>query len=232
MSKLRKAALAVAAAAVVVTPAATIAATTASAEAATSRATVKYIVDGDTIRLADGRYVRLIGYDAAETGSGCKATAQTKAVERLVRPGSTARLIHPASEPNTDRYGRLLRYVRVGATDVGTRLIRSWGAHAKYDSRDGYPHHPLEEKYRRLDANFGFVCGPGTAFPVGGTGDTRNSYPPVSTYECPAHAPIKGNASSMIYHLPSSATYDVTTPEECFETEAAAQAHGYRAARD
>ena len=45
---------------------------------------------------------------------------------------------------------------------------------------------------------------------------------------CPMWAPIKGNAASMIYHVPWGAFYDRTNPEECFRTEAAAVAAGYR----
>lgn len=49
--------------------------------------------------------------------------------------------------------------------------------------------------------------------------------------DCPSAYPIKGNANSMIYHLPGGTHYDITRPEECFATESAAQAAGYRAAR-
>jgi len=51
---------------------------------------------------------------------------------------------------------------------------------------------------------------------------------PAGSYTCPAWAPIKGNASSMIYHVPGGQFYEVTNPEECFRTEAAAVAAGYR----
>jgi micrococcal nuclease len=54
--------------------------------------------------------------------------------------------------------------------------------------------------------------------------------PPISEDDCPQSAPIKGNQSSGIYHMPGDAYYDVTDPEECFASEAAAQAAGYRAA--
>ncbi|GAB3682887.1 HNH endonuclease family protein [Angustibacter aerolatus] len=56
----------------------------------------------------------------------------------------------------------------------------------------------------------------------------KTSAPPSSAYNCPAGYPIKGNASSMIYHVPGGQFYDVTNPEECFSTEAAARAAGYR----
>jgi hypothetical protein len=63
---------------------------------------------------------------------------------------------------------------------------------------------------------------------------THNSYPPIpGTWNCPSYAPIKGNQGSpeWIYHLPSNAYYANTNPEECFATEAAAVAAGYRPAR-
>lgn len=56
--------------------------------------------------------------------------------------------------------------------------------------------------------------------------------PPTSTspsgWDCPSWVPIKGNANSMIYHVPGGAYYSRTKPEECFSTEAAAKAAGYR----
>jgi len=77
----------------------------------------------------------------------------------------------------------------------------------------------------------------GSAAPSGGTtsSGSGSKHPtttaPASTTDCPDWAPIKGNESSHIYHLPTGASYDVTHPEVCFATEAAAQADGYRAAR-
>jgi len=52
---------------------------------------------------------------------------------------------------------------------------------------------------------------------------------PVSSWNCPKWAPIKGNASSMIYHVPGSTYYSRTKPEECFSTRTAAVRAGYRA---
>ncbi|MGI9824724.1 sunset domain-containing protein [Agromyces sp. Marseille-Q5079] len=56
-----------------------------------------------------------------------------------------------------------------------------------------------------------------------------DSAPPISgTWNCPSWAPIKGNADSMIYHVPSGAYYTRTNPEECFSSESAAVNAGYR----
>ncbi|WP_336660866.1 sunset domain-containing protein [Leucobacter sp. USHLN153] len=53
--------------------------------------------------------------------------------------------------------------------------------------------------------------------------------PSGGSWNCPAWAPIKGNASSMIYHVPGGAFYSRTNPEECFSTPRAAEKAGYRA---
>ncbi|MFD5599469.1 hypothetical protein ACFWHR_05375 [Leucobacter sp. NPDC058333] len=63
-------------------------------------------------------------------------------------------------------------------------------------------------------------------------GSARVKYPsrtPGQGWNCPAWAPIKGNASSHIYHVPGGAYYNRTKPEECFSTTWAAEAAGYRA---
>jgi hypothetical protein len=49
---------------------------------------------------------------------------------------------------------------------------------------------------------------------------------------CPADRPIKGNISQpsgeLIYHVPGGRSYAKTKPEQCFATEANAQAAGFR----
>ncbi|MEU2201475.1 hypothetical protein [Isoptericola sp. NPDC019482] len=54
---------------------------------------------------------------------------------------------------------------------------------------------------------------------------------PVSKYNCPSWAPVKGNQSG-IYHVPGGRYYKVTTPEECFTTASAARKAGYRASKN
>lgn len=49
------------------------------------------------------------------------------------------------------------------------------------------------------------------------------------TADCPADHPIKGNASSRIYHEPGRSSYARTIPEFCFATPEDAEAAGYRA---
>jgi ribosomal protein S6 len=45
--------------------------------------------------------------------------------------------------------------------------------------------------------------------------------------ECPADYPIKGNASSKLYHSPGSPSYKRTVPEFCFASTEAAEAAGF-----
>ncbi|MFL5759843.1 MAG: hypothetical protein ACJ789_08890 [Thermomicrobiales bacterium] len=52
--------------------------------------------------------------------------------------------------------------------------------------------------------------------------------PAAGSDECPPDYPIKGNATSLIYHLPGSASYNLTIPNICFATEEAAEAAGFR----
>lgn len=47
--------------------------------------------------------------------------------------------------------------------------------------------------------------------------------------QCPISHPVKGNASSNIYHVPGSRFYDMTTPERCYLDATAAEADGMRA---
>ncbi|GAA5033247.1 fibronectin type III domain-containing protein [Microbacterium fluvii] len=58
-----------------------------------------------------------------------------------------------------------------------------------------------------------------------------SSTAPASEWNCPSWAPIKGNADSGIYHMPGQRYYNATKPEECFRTQSAAVAAGYRKAK-
>lgn len=84
-------------------------------------ATVQHVIDGDSVRLTDGREVRYIGVDAAELGSGGPWAEAAKAANIRLVQGKRVRLEREISE--TDRYGRLLRHVYVGDRWVNGALI-------------------------------------------------------------------------------------------------------------
>ena len=118
-------------------------------------ATVDYVVDGDTIRLQSGAYVRLIGIDTPEVGE-CGYRAAKRQLNQWV--GGKARLVNPAGVDNVDHYGRLIRYVHDSGRDTGLGLLRRGLAKARYDSRDGYDRHPRQATYRRADRRNPDLC--------------------------------------------------------------------------
>ena len=95
-------------------------------------ATVERVVDGDTIVLADGRRVRLVQIDAPEVAEReCYSRGSTAALRRLLPDGVRVELQADPALDDVDRYGRLLRYVRRGGTNVNLTLVRN-GAAAPY----------------------------------------------------------------------------------------------------
>ncbi len=89
-------------------------------------ATVKRVVDGDTIELTDGSKLRYIGINAPEFIK-CFGNESTLENKKLVE-GKDIRLEKDISQ--TDKYGRLLRYVYVGDIFINDYLVREGFAHA------------------------------------------------------------------------------------------------------
>ena len=97
--------------------------TLACTPAAPEQALVVRAIDGDTIELATGQRVRYIGIDTPETYPAVECygrEAWTK--NRELVEGRWVRLEKDVSE--TDRYGRLLRYVWVDGVMVNAELVR------------------------------------------------------------------------------------------------------------
>jgi endonuclease YncB( thermonuclease family) len=136
-------------------------------------ATVTHIVDGDTLDLSNGERVRFIGIDTPEMGecgyNEAKANLSTMALGKVAT-------LSPGARDNTDRYGRVLRYVDVGGLDTGLAQIKAGLAIARYDSRDGYGGHPREAQYVAADAATPQVCsgGGGTTPPPPPAGPPAN----------------------------------------------------------
>ncbi len=96
-------------------------------DAVTLDETVKVIrvIDGDTIEIEGGKKVRYIGIDTPESKHPskpvqCFSAEATKKNKELVE-GKEVRLETDVSE--TDRYGRLLRYVYVGDDFINNLLV-------------------------------------------------------------------------------------------------------------
>lgn len=113
-------------------------------------------VDGDTVELASGETVRILGIDTPERGQ-CGYTEATESLQSLAERGEM-RLERAPGGPNTDPYDRLLRHVFVGGTDVALAQIEAGWANARYDSRDGYSGHRYEAQYRAADETVAHRC--------------------------------------------------------------------------
>lgn len=93
-------------------------------------ATVARVGDGDTLDVREGGVrVRLLQIDAPELGEGeCYARQSKLELERLARPGSRVELEADSRLDGEDRFGRLLRYVHTGGTNVNVELVRRGAA--------------------------------------------------------------------------------------------------------
>ena len=98
----------------------------ASGPAAAERALVTAAIDGDTVLLADGRTVRLLGIDAPETVNPNLEHAQAlgaAASERMHQLVDGQAVALEADVTDADHYGRILRHVWLGGQLVGQTLV-------------------------------------------------------------------------------------------------------------
>lgn len=102
----------------------------------TTTATVVKVVDGDTLSVnLDGKKqtIRIIGIDTPETvdprkSVQCFGVAASNRAKELLS-GQTVQLESDPSQENTDKYGRLLRFVWLKGQDYGLKTIADGYAH-------------------------------------------------------------------------------------------------------
>lgn len=112
--------------------------------------TVTKVIDGDTIDTTAGR-IRLIGIDTPERGD-CNYGAASDELANMISAQNDQVVLVRGGADDTDRYGRLLRYVdTIGGQDLNLHMITSGYAVARYDSRDGYGPHDREDSYIAAD---------------------------------------------------------------------------------
>jgi micrococcal nuclease len=108
----------------------------------TNTGTVMKIVDGDTIDVAITGVtyrVRVLGIDTPEIYNGveCGGRSASKVMKRILPIGATVTLASDPRQARVDRFGRLLRYVSQGHSDVGLSLVkRGWARAYVYN---GHP---------------------------------------------------------------------------------------------
>lgn len=93
---------------------------------------ISKVVDGDTITMSSGEKVRLIQIDTPELASKACYGVQAKLelTKLLSQPGEVTLKADPMLD-KVDKYGRSLRYVFLGNTNLNLRLVEI-GAAAPY----------------------------------------------------------------------------------------------------
>ena len=197
-------------------------------------ASVARVVDGDTIEIGTGAKVRFIGVDTPEVHGkteyyGAEASAYVKSMLERQK----VLLFKDVSE--TDRYGRLLRYVFIYGDPVmfNERLVREGYA----NTATFPPDVAFAERFAALEREareqgVGLWGAADAASPVAAEpSESANAELPPASCENPQ---IKGNINSKgerIYHVPGGASYDATKAEMMFCTEEEAAAAGFRKAK-
>jgi endonuclease YncB( thermonuclease family) len=99
---------------------------------ASAATTITKVFDGDTIMLSTGEKVRLLQIDTPELSPAeCYGQEARSALVKLLNtPGQLSLKIDPKLD-KVDRYGRLLRYVFIGKTNINLKLVEI-GAAAPY----------------------------------------------------------------------------------------------------
>jgi len=208
------------------------------AGAQTEQVLVSRVVDGDTIRISTGQSVRLIGIDAPEvTQVECFGREATQYLSNIIL-NQPVRLEKDVSE--TDRYGRLLRYIWLGDQLINESLVRDGYAHSspyppdvKYQSRFDL----AENQARTMEAGLWSSCLVSPSPNIPNNPNNPNTF--SETLGTSSDCLIKGNISSggKIYHLPGCGSYEKTSIDESagehwFCTEEEAVNAGWRKAKN
>lgn len=198
-------------------------------------AQVERVIDGDTIevRLAGQIYrLRYIGMDTPERGE--PGFAEATALNRSLVAGQTVYLVRDVSE--TDRYGRLLRYVYLAdGTFVNLELVRRGYAVAVTfppDVAQSQRMRQAEQAARSAQVGL-WAASPVQAGDAAGLCPDGCETPPPG---CVIKGNISQNSGERIYHLPGQMHYEETRinpaqGERWFCTEAEAQSAGWRRAQ-
>ncbi len=128
---------------------------------ATRRATIDYVVDGDTlrVRLPSGAtpYVRLIGIDSPEDVKPdypveCGARAASASMRRLAPEGASVELRSDFVGSRFDRYGRILAHAYVDRRQLEVAQLRNGWAYFDRPRTRGAPAQASDqESQRRLE---------------------------------------------------------------------------------
>ncbi len=109
-----------------------IAITNSAACGANENTIVTKVIDGDTVVVGGGWHVRLLGMDADEKGYPCYEPAKNR-LENLVLG---KQVLLEKDKTDVDQYGRCLRYIFIGNTNVDAQLVKEGLAIARFYQPD------------------------------------------------------------------------------------------------
>lgn len=213
------------------------------------KASVSRVIDGDTIELTDRRKVRYIGIDTPESVDprqpvACFGKEATEKNREFVL-GKEIEMEKDVSE--TDRFGRLLRYVyvKIGETEmmVNEGLVREGYAHAASYPPDVKHQEKLraaEVEAREVERGLWQSCKTESVAPAPKAGPETQEIGSDTSRSDSSGCTIKGNISSTgdkIYHLPGCGSYEKTSidperNESWFCSEEEAVSAGWRKAKN
>lgn len=190
---------------------------------------VTRIIDGDTIELSNGQKVRYIGMDSPEIGS-CYGDEAEKYNAGLVL---NKQITMEKDRSETDRYGRLLRYVYAGDIFVNKEMIENGYARARSylpDTLNDLILKKSQEEAESKQLGLWKACG---GFDEKISIDNNDN----GERECQIKGNISYNTEEKIYHLPDCPDYKKTKIDELdgekwFCTEEEAQSLGWRKAQN
>jgi len=221
------------------------------------KAHVARVIDGDTIELTDKRKVRYIGIDTPETvdpyrSVGCFGKEAAEINRQLVFNKDVEMEIDTSQ---TDKFGRLLRYVYVELSDFGRIMVNEYLVAQGYATSNTFPpdvkyqdrFYQAQTSARSSNKGLWSSCTTessskeatvSTQF-ISETDDVKDDSRQETSVTNSSPCKIKGNISSggKIYHLPSCGSYDKTVIDETvgerwFCTEEAAVQAGWRKAKN
>ena len=109
----------------------------ASPASATTAIFISKVFDGDTVTISTGERVRLLQIDTPELSSSeCYGNEARAALVSLLNNKTGITLVEDPKLDKVDRFGRLLRYVFVGKTNVNLKMVKM-GAAAPYFYKGG-----------------------------------------------------------------------------------------------
>jgi len=217
------------------------------------KAQVLRVVDGDTIHVSLNNKditIRMIGIDTPETVDPrkpvqCFGKEASNHAHQLL-DGATVYLEQDTSQGDYDKYNRLLRYIWMSDGRLFNQVMIAEGYAFEYTYNLPYNYQTQFKSAQRnaqdqqlglwspntCNGFHGAIAATATTIPIisGGGSSNGGGSTTINADSAPCLVgQIKGNRKSMIYHVPDGAFYAKThVTVECFDSESAAIAAGYR----